>query len=123
MIGVPLQAGVPDLRASMAGQHELDGCSYSGGGGARLGYVVWQLDTAGTRTTALRGLPPTGPGVETFSPGIGTFSAGTVVTTGPVSTAQVNVVARTRLVQVNATATTGTKARSAAIAAARALTG
>jgi hypothetical protein len=123
LVGGAIGPGVPDHRLGAGGERELDGCSYTGGGGLRLGYVVWQLSSSGTRATVQQGLPPRVVGVQTFAPGVGTASAGTVMKTGPVTSAQVNAVRQERLVQVGVTAGTADAARAAATGAARLLIG
>jgi hypothetical protein len=123
LLGRTVTAQAKDHRQGDVGQHQLDGCSYTGADGIRLDYLIWQLPSAGTRATVLRGLPPQTPGVHTFAPGVGTVSAGTVLTSGPVATAQVNAVRQERLIQVSATAGTEDAARSAATAAAGILIG
>ncbi|MDP9830522.1 hypothetical protein [Kineosporia succinea] len=115
--------GVPDPRTATDGRRQLDGCTYSADGGVRLGYLVWQVAVAGDQDLVEQGLPPAGSGARSFSPETGRVSAGAVVTTGPVTTAQVNAVVRKRLVQVSATAATAALARSAATSAAATLIG
>ncbi|GAB3250488.1 hypothetical protein [Kineosporia babensis] len=123
LLETSIEAGIPDERTGTEGQRQLDGCSYTGAGGIQLGYLIWQVAVSGNRDLVEQGLPPKDAGATTFKPGLGKVSAGSVITTGPIATAQVNVFKRKRLVQVSATAKTAKVARSAATAVAAELIG
>ena len=123
ILGAATGAGVRDRRTAEATRTQLDGCSYTTGGGVHLAYLVWKIPTAGTKATVEDAVPTARMGARTFSPGIGTFSAGAVLVTGPVAVAQVNAVRSGRLAQVSVTAPDARRATDLATAAARALIG
>ncbi|HEX2810639.1 MAG TPA: hypothetical protein VHN80_31130 [Kineosporiaceae bacterium] len=122
LLGGRVGAGTKDRRTNQPGRRQLDGCSYSNTTGTHLGFLVWQV-TAPDKATVLNPLPPAQMGAKHFDPKIGDLSAGAVLTTGPMTVAQVNALRKGRLVQVSVTAANAARAKTLATSAARTIVG